>query len=133
MVRNFGKGGKGHRKMKNDGLQEGTRELLFKMHDQDYGIVVDMCGHGRCRVRSFADNIERLAIIRGSMRHKQITRVGKGDVVLVGLREYQPDKSDIIHVYTPEETRRLVDYEEITTIFVNEDDSDSEEVIFENI
>lgn len=29
----------------------------------------------------------------------------QGDIVLIGLREFQPDKADVIHKYTTEEVR----------------------------
>lgn len=37
----------------------------------------------------------------------------QGDIVLIGLREFQPDKADIIHKYTPEEARNLQSYGEL--------------------
>lgn len=118
MVRNMGKGGKGHKKMKSSGLVEGERELVFKNYDQEYAMITQMLGHNRCMVRCFKDTVDKLGIIRGSMRRKQIHRIGKGDVVLVGLREFQMDKVDIIHVYNDSETSQLVAYEEIDQKFV---------------
>ncbi len=37
----------------------------------------------------------------------------KGDIVLVGLREFQDEKADIIHKYTTEEARNLQSYGEL--------------------
>lgn len=31
----------------------------------------------------------------------------QGDIVLIGLREFQTDKADVIHKYTTEEARNL--------------------------
>ena len=36
-----------------------------------------------------------------------------GDIVLIGLREFQEDKADIIHKYTTEEARNLQAYGEL--------------------
>lgn len=37
----------------------------------------------------------------------------QGDIVLLGLREFQPDKADVIHKYTTEEARNLQAYGEL--------------------
>jgi translation initiation factor 1A len=37
----------------------------------------------------------------------------QGDIVLIGLREFQADKSDVIHKYTTEEARSLQAYGEL--------------------
>lgn len=39
--------------------------------------------------------------------------INAGDIVLLGLREYQDGKADVIHKYTPEEARTLKAYGEI--------------------
>jgi translation initiation factor 1A len=39
----------------------------------------------------------------------------KGDIVLIGLREFQPDKADVIHKYTTEEARNLQAFGELPT------------------
>ena len=45
-----------------------------------------------------------------------------GDVVLIGLRDFQDSKADIILKYTPDEARLLKSYGELAdTVKVNED------------
>ena len=39
--------------------------------------------------------------------------IGVGDIVLIGLRDFQDDKADIIMKYTADEDRQLKAYEEI--------------------
>lgn len=39
--------------------------------------------------------------------------IGVGDIVLIGLRDFQDDKADIIMKYTADEARQLKAYEEI--------------------
>jgi translation initiation factor 1A len=110
MVRNFGKGGKGAKKMRNG--VESNRILLFKENGQEYAVVQEMLGHGMC-LCSCTDNLSRLGIIRGNMRKGSMNRVHKGDTVLVSLRDFQDNKADIVHLYTPDEVRSLQAYGEL--------------------
>ena len=49
-------------------------------------------------------------------------RINVGDVVLIGLRDFQDSKADIILKYTPDEARLLKSYGELAdTVKVNED------------
>jgi translation initiation factor 1A len=142
MVRNFGKGGKGCKKMKNSSLGDSDRVLLFKELGQDYAVVKELLGGGRCRCLFSQDGVERLCIIRGNMRKRSVNRIFKGDLVLVSLRDFQDNKADIIHLYNHDEVRSLISYNEIEhsltqNIFgmkVEEDVSDDEaDVVFEDI
>merc|ERR1712178_279471 len=51
------------------------------------------------------DGKERLCNIRGKMRKK--VWIGVGDIVLLGLRDFQDEKADVIQKYNPDEARRL--------------------------
>ena len=110
MVRNFGKGGKGCKKMKNSAI-ENNRLLLFKDHGQEYAVVEEIFGHGRYRCACY-DKTTRFCILRGSLR-KSSVRIYKGDTVLVSLRDFQDGKADIIHVYAQDEVHCLINYGEI--------------------
>lgn len=63
-----------------------------------------MLGNGRIEAQCF-DGKKRLAIIRGTMRKK--IWINQGDLVLVGLRDFQDEKCDVIVKYNPDEARRL--------------------------
>lgn len=63
-----------------------------------------MLGNGRLEAQCF-DGKKRLAIIRGTMRKK--VWVNQGDLILVGLRDFQDEKCDVIVKYNPDEARRL--------------------------
>lgn len=104
-----GKGGKNRRRGKNDG-EETKRELEFKEEGQEYAQVVRMLGNGRCECYCY-DGVTRLGHIRGKMRKK--VWVSAGDTVLVGTREFQDDKVDIIHRYNADEARNLKQYGEL--------------------
>ena len=92
-----------------------SKELIFKDDEQDYAVVIDMLGHGRCRVKCLSDDREYLGIIRGNMRKKSLYFIRRNDVVLASFRDYQHDKVDICHLYTDEEVSQLKDYGEIQT------------------
>ena len=108
MPKNKGKGGKNRRRGKNEG--EEKRELEFKEDGQEYARVERMLGNGRCEVLCF-DGVKRLAHIRGKMRKK--VWVGASDIILVGLRDYQDSKCDVILKYNADEARQLKAYGEI--------------------
>lgn len=96
------------------------RPLVFKEDGQEYAQVVRMLGNGRLEALCF-DGKTRLAIIRGKMRKK--IWINSGDIILVGLREFQDDKCDVMGKYTPDESRRLKAYGELPeTAKINEDE-----------
>lgn len=83
---------------------EKGRELVMRQEGQLYARVTKMLGNGRVTAMC-GDGVERLCKIRGSMRKRVWVRVG--DAVLVGLREFQDAKADVIHKYTDAEVARL--------------------------
>jgi len=116
MPKNKGKGGKNRRRGKNEG--EEKRELVFKEDGQEYAQVIRMLGNGRLEAQCFDGN-KRLCHIRGKMRKK--VWVAAGDIVLVGLRDYQDEKADVILKYNADEARNLKAYGEIPdTAKINE-------------
>ncbi|KAM0950968.1 putative translation initiation factor 1A (eIF-1A), RNA-binding domain, S1, IF1 type [Dioscorea sansibarensis] len=109
MPRNQGKAGKNRKRSKNEADDE-KRELVFKENGQEYAKVLRMLGDGRCEAMC-SDGTKRLCRIRGKM-HKKVW-IAAGDIVLVGLRDYQDHKADIILKYMTDEARRLKAYEEL--------------------
>ena len=63
-----------------------------------------MLGQGRLEAYCF-DGETRLCHIRGKMRKK--VWVTAGDIILIGLRDFQDDKADVIHKYNADEARNL--------------------------
>jgi len=113
MPKNKGKGGKNRKRGKNEADDE-KRELIFKEDGQEYAQVIRMLGNGRCDANCIDNdnNIrKRLCHIRGKM-HKKVW-IANGDIILVGLRDYQDDKADVILKYMPDEARLLKAYDEI--------------------
>jgi len=103
MPKNKGKGGKNRRRGKNQNDDE-KREIVLKTDGQEYAQVVRMLGNGRLEAHCF-DGKNRLCHIRGKMRKK--VWVNQGDIVLIGLRDFQDEKADVIMKYSSEEARRL--------------------------
>lgn len=128
MPKNKGAGGKHKKHGKKDQTENiAKRELLFKEDGQEYVQVTKMLGAGHLEVICM-DGIKRLGHIRGKM-HKKVW-ISLGDVLLVGLRDYQDSKVDIIHKYNPNEIRSLKSMDEISFIFtenMNENENNEED------
>ncbi|CAF5163052.1 unnamed protein product, partial [Rotaria magnacalcarata] len=104
MPKNKGKGGK------NENMK---RELILKDNGQFYAQVTRILGSGYIEAFCF-DNTggkKRLCHIRGKLRRK--VWINQGDVILVGLRDYQDDKADVLMKYLSDEARELKRIREI--------------------
>merc|ERR1711978_862668 len=65
------------------------------------------------------DGVERLCHIRGKLRKK--VWIAQSDIVLVGLRDYQDAKADVILKSSPDEARNLKSYGEFPeSVKINE-------------
>jgi translation initiation factor 1A len=115
-------GVKGATHMRRKNNQNGKRELIFKkVGESDYGQVKSIKGDKRAIVLCLSDGKEYLCRIAGSL-HQWVM---KEDIVLIGLREFEKDKADIVWRYTPEESRKLMKAGEIQSfIKLNENTSD---------
>ncbi|CAL9218426.1 unnamed protein product [Arabidopsis halleri] len=109
MPKNKGKGGKNKKRGKNE-ADDDKRELVYKEFGQEYAQVVRMLGNGRCEA-ACVDGSKRLCHIRGTL-HKKVW-ISAGDIILVGLRDYQDDKADVIHKFMPDEARSLKEHGEL--------------------
>jgi len=110
MPKNKGKGGKNFKKGKKSSEGETRRDLIFKEDGQEYAQVLRMLGDGRLALQCY-DDVARTGLIRGTMRRR--VWISTGDIVLIGLREFQPDKADVIHKYTADEARNLQAFNEL--------------------
>ena len=108
MPKNKGKGGKNRRRGKNENFGD-KRELVFKEDGQEYAQVAKMLGNGRLEAMCF-DGVKRLCHIRGKLRKK--VWINQSDIILVGLRDYQDAKADVILKYSADEARNLKSYGE---------------------
>lgn len=136
MPKNKGKGGKNRRRGKNENDAE-KRELIFKEDGQEYAQVVKMLGNGRLEASCF-DGKKRLCQIRGKLRKK--VWINQGDIVLVGLRDYQDSRADVILKYNPDEARNLKSYGELPehakindTVTFGDDEEDDNIIEFDDV
>lgn len=108
----------------------GKKELEFKDDGQEYAHVIKIEGNNRCRVKC-GDGVTRLAVIRGSMRKKIWIKLN--DYVLVGLRDFQDNKCDIIGKYSDEDVRNLRAYGELEMQEKKEEEEDNTPFDFNDI
>jgi translation initiation factor 1A len=100
-------------------------ELVFKEIGQEYAQILKMLGNGRCETYCF-DGVKRLCHIRGKMKKKIWINIG--DIVLIGIRDFQDQKGDIILKYSSGEARSLKAYGELpTNIEINSNDNVEQE------
>ena len=110
-----GKGGKKRRRGKNI-VEENTGLLKFEP-GQAYGRIVKLLGNGRANVECYiweknkeTNKMEmNLRTCVGKIRGKLMKRMwmGNDDIVLVGLRDFQDDRVDIIHKYSYNDALKL--------------------------
>ena len=113
-------GKKNKKRAKNSKNRRGAvsvkRAVEFKDDMQEYVVMTKMLGDRRIMVR-LPDTSEKLAIIPGRFRKRCWMKAG--DVLLASYREFQENRLDIVHKYTPEEARQLVNYKEIPPFFLD--------------
>ena len=119
--------GKHARKKAAEATERRKKELLFKEDGQEYATASKMLGNHRLEV-CCNDGVTRMCTIRGAQRKRAWISVG--DLLLVGLRDYQDAKCDSIAVYTTTEASMLRRYGELQGLRdVEEQDDD---VVFEH-
>ena len=102
------KGGKKYKSQKKR-FDNGPKNTILKEDGQSYGLVTDVLGN--CRFRCLLDNGNKvLAILAGRLRKRRVW-IKKNDLVLVGLRDFEQDKVDIISKYDNTEHEYLKNIE----------------------
>jgi translation initiation factor 1A len=109
MPKNMGKGGKNRKRGTNKNEPQ-KRELTTKEEGQDYAQVTKNLGNNRLELE-LPDGTRKIGVIRGAIRRKMW--IGMFDVVLVGIRDFEEGKVDILSRYTPDETKQLIKAGEI--------------------
>jgi translation initiation factor 1A len=85
-----------------------------------YGQIEEALGDYNYRVLCY-DGKLRLCHVRGSIKQKH-ERAEKECIVIVGLRDFNDSKGDIIYVYKKEESAELLRLKEIPNFSSSEDD-----------
>merc|ERR1712167_367496 len=84
-----------------------------------------MLGNGRVEAQCF-DGKTRLAHIRGKMRRR--VWINAGDIILLGLRDFQDDKADVLVKYKADEVSQLKKMGHLpASAVVKEQDEDSDD------
>ena len=117
--------------------EESKRELLLKEPGLEYGQAHKMLGNGRLEVNCF-DGKTRMCHIRGKLMKR--VWISVGDILLIGLRDFQDDKADVVHKYSLDESKKLKTLGEIPsdTKFTSEvnfedDDESNITIVFDEI
>ncbi len=84
---------------------ESNRYTPFAENDQMYALVTKMLGNRRLTAKCI-DGKERLVHIPGKLKGRR-NWISVGMVLLLNIREYQDDKSDVIYIYNARDTKRL--------------------------
>lgn len=106
---------------------------------EEYGLAKKLLGN--CRVLVLCNSGEELVgIIRGNMRkfNKRVL-IDVGDILVVSKRDYQANKVDIVHKYSTEQCKTIINNKQISDSLINEyykniDKADSNEnhIIFDD-
>lgn len=105
-----------------------NRELIFKSEGQEYAQVTKILGGCRVEAKCF-DGKTRIAHIRGAMTRKVKVWILADDIILVGLRDFQDDKADVIAKYDLDEVRKLKKLGEIPDIELKRETTGTEETV----
>ena len=122
MPKNTGMGGNKRKKGKKQ-VQE-DRELTYKGESEEYAQVIKILGDGRFECNC-ADGVKRIAHVRGKMR-KRIW-IANGDIILVSLRDFEPEKCDVVEKYKEKEVAKLKKAGEIPDSMVLPSSSEADE------
>lgn len=93
-----------------------TRTLVLKDDDQEYAKVTRMLGDRKVTL-FLTDGTEILGLIPGKFRKRVWFKVN--DIVLVGRREFQNDRVDIVYKYHEYEAKKLLKLSEIPPKFLD--------------
>jgi initiation factor 1A len=105
------KSGKNGKSGKNFGADKQERKFVEKDDDTEYGVVTKVLGGSKFLVKLNLQEKEIICRLNGKFKkgaQKKFNWVSAGSTVLLGIRDFQDDMMDIIHVYDPAETRQLL-------------------------
>lgn len=112
-------GGSKHKKFKK-GNRSKIDNNIEKYPGTEYGYITKKLGD--CRFTVFCyDKKERLAHVRGKLRKKVWINVG--DICLLGLRDFQDDKCDIMQKFSNDQVNKILQKKLIDKSFYNESQS----------
>ena len=114
----------GNKRKKGKKQVQEDRELQYKGESEEYAQVIKILGDGRFECNC-ADGVKRIAHVRGKMR-KRIW-IANGDIILVSLRDFEPEKCDVVEKYKEKEVAKLKKAGEIPESMVLPSSTEEEE------
>ena len=123
----------GHKKTANKNANLGKGELIFCDDGQCYAVVDKVLGNAQFNVKCLmpdGSSEKKIALARARNKRKRGGWIKLDDIILISLRDFQPNKCDIIHSYGREEVLKLIQYKELTNKFCNFEEED-EDIAFE--
>ena len=123
MPKNKGKGGNKRKRGKK--ILEEEHQLRFKEDNEEYAQIIKVLGDRRFLCKC-TDDIERIAHARGKLKKK--VWIVNDDIVLVSIRQFEPEKCDIIWKYTEKEILKLKNGGEIPESMLLANNSEKETV-----
>ena len=120
-------GGSKHKRKKNSTTQK-KRDLPLAEPGCDYAKVTKMLGNKRLNAICYRDGKERMCKIRKAIKRNQWISVD--NIILVGLRDFQDSKADVLLKYTDDEVVKLRHLKEIPNDKIG-DGKDDEMFTFE--
>ena len=110
-------GGKGFKKGKKKGNNfREEKELILKdpKENENYGLVKGAKGNGRFDIETPDGNVI-MGVLAG--KHRRRMWINSGDIVLVGIWDFQEEKCSILHKYSEDHVQKLVEKKEILPNF----------------
>ena len=105
----------GKKKKRGKKQQDESKKLeILKDDETEYAKVLERKGGPYLSVRLLSGETA-MGIIRGKMRRRVWMAIN--DIILVGIREFQEGKVDVLHKYPEEHVRQLVEMGEIPDYF----------------
>lgn len=111
-------GGKKKHRGKRQDNDRNQKLNILKEEGTDYGKILERKGGPHMSVRLLSGDTVT-GVIRGKMRRR--VWMGRNDIVLVSIRDFQGDKVDIVHKYPEDHVRQLVDMGELPDYFTVSD------------
>ena len=131
-------GGKKKKRGKNQQDDKNKKLDTLKDEDTQYAKVLERKGGPHLSVRLLSGETV-IGVIRGRMRRRVWMAIN--DIILVGIRDFQEGKVDVLHKYPEEHVRQLVEMGEIPDYFtvgeginagIKDDNIFGEQTEFEN-
>jgi len=121
-----------NRKGKRPNIKADSTSFPRKDNETEYGFVLKKLGGSNFLVRPHLQEKELIGHLSGKLRrgsNKKKSWVDVGSLVLLGLRNFEDKKVDILYTYAPDEIRRLKkDGEIVENVELAVSDSKQEEL-----